>query len=289
MSDVKNKKKASENRKTSPNEELLENIHISSQENTLIKSLDKFYKNKDYMNVMLPIVNGYSKISLRALDWFVTNYSKHKKITYLLKGNNKLFNVHYNYKAQLKAFNKKFFDPFCRGNRIPFFYDKDNCIITTIGQLNFFKWAISNDVVNYVTENLKDIEVDMNKTNKREVKKEKKNLISKMKIKNKKKNELITGIDTEICKKDNSGSTAPIIRMPIPITIRDKEIAAKDLLMELFDISLPKISILFLLLARLIIFKVARANVLVLIPPAVDAGEPPIHIKRIIIMIVGKL
>ena len=91
-----------------------------------------------------------------------------------LKGNNKLFNVHYNYKAQLKAFNKKFFDPFCRGNRIPFFYDKDNCIITTIGQLNFFKWAISNDVVNYVTENLKDIEVDMNKTNKREVKKEKK-------------------------------------------------------------------------------------------------------------------
>lgn len=208
MSDVKNKKKASENRKTSPNEELLENIHISSQENTLIKSLDKFYKNKDFMNIMLPIVNGYSKISLRALDWFVTNYSKHKKITYLLKGNNKLFNVHYNYKAQLKAFNKKFFDPFCRGNRIPFFYDKDNCIITTIGQLNFFKWAISNEVVNYVTENLKDIEIDMNKTNKREVKKEKKNLISKMKIKNKKNNDIIKGIDTEICKKKNSKNSS---------------------------------------------------------------------------------
>ena len=30
------------------------------------------------------------------------------------------------------------------------------------------------------------------------------------------------------------------------------------------------------------IFKVAKANVLVFIPPAVDAGEPPIHIKKII-------
>ena len=198
MNDVNNKKKKNDKRKSSPNEELLENIHISSQENTLIKSLDKFYKNKDYMNVMLPIVNGYSKISLRALDWFVTNYSKHKKVNYMLKNNNKLFNVHYNYKAQLKAFNKKFFDPFCRGNRIPFFYDKDNCIITTIGQLNFFKWAISNDVIIYVTENLKDIEIDMNKTNKREVKKEKKNLISKLKIKNKTNKDLINNIDSKM-------------------------------------------------------------------------------------------
>ena len=88
MSDINKKKKTSDKRKASPNEELLENIHISSQENTLIKSLDKFYKNKDYMNIMLPIVNGYSKISLRALDWFVTNYSKHKKVTYTLKSNN---------------------------------------------------------------------------------------------------------------------------------------------------------------------------------------------------------
>lgn len=218
MSDIKKKKKTSDKRKASPNEELLENIHISSQENTLIKSLDKFYKNKDFMNIMLPIVNGYSKISLRALDWFVTNYSKHKKVTYTLKSNSKIFNVHYNYKAQLKAFNKKFFDPFCRGNRIPFFYDKDNCIITTIGQLNFFKWAISNEVVNYVTENLKDIEVDMNKTNKREVKKEKKNLISKMKIKNKKNNDIINSIDSEIYKSEKKNSNIKKAKVKILVT-----------------------------------------------------------------------
>ena len=44
MSDINKKKKTSDKRKASPNEELLENIHISSQENTLIKSLDKFCK-----------------------------------------------------------------------------------------------------------------------------------------------------------------------------------------------------------------------------------------------------
>jgi hypothetical protein len=214
MNDLISKKKKNDKRKSSPNEELLENIHISSQENTLIKSLDKFYKNKEYMNIMLPIVNGYSKISLRALDWFVTNYSKHKKISYMLNSNNKLFNVHYNYKAQLKAFNKKFFDPFCRGNRIPFFYDKDNCIITTIGQLNFFKWAISTEAIEYVTENLKEIEIDMNKTNKKEAKKEKKNLISKVKIKkskNKSKNNLIQSISSDIYKlNDNNIKKAKV-------------------------------------------------------------------------------
>ncbi|VVU95093.1 hypothetical protein CPAV1605_818 [seawater metagenome] len=152
----------------SPNEHILKNIHISSQENTLIVTLDNFFKNKEFMDVMLPIVSGYSVISLRALDWFVTNYSKSKKISYALRSTNTCFNVHYNYKAQLKAFNKKFFDPFCRGNRIPFFYDEENCIITTIGQLNFFKWAISNDIIHYVSENLKTIEKDMPKSNKKD-------------------------------------------------------------------------------------------------------------------------
>ena len=165
-----NSKKVVRNKKyKSPNENILKNIHISSQENTLIITLDNFFKNKLYMDTMLPIVNGYSVISLRALDWFVTNYSKNKKISYLLRSSKTCFNVHYNYKAQLKAFNKKFFDPFCRGNRIPFFYDNENCIITTIGQLNFFKWAISNNVINSINKNLKVVEKDMNESYKKNI------------------------------------------------------------------------------------------------------------------------
>ena len=181
---IENKESSIRSKKyKSPNEHILKNIHISSQENTLIVTLDNFFKNKDYMDIMLPIVSGYSVISLRALDWFVTNYSKSKKISYNLTESNTSFNVHYNYKAQLKAFNKKFFDPFCRGNRIPFFYDEENCIITTIGQLNFFKWAISNDIITYVHDNLKTIEKDMPKSNKKDSSKSKK--VKNIKVKKK--------------------------------------------------------------------------------------------------------
>jgi hypothetical protein len=197
----------------SPNDHILKNMHISSQENTLILSLDKFYKNKEYMNAMLPIVNGYSNISLRALDWFVTNYSKHNKTCFYLKSNNKNFNVHYNYKSQLKAFNKKFFDPFCRGNRIPFFYDNENCIITTIGQLNFFKWAISNEVIFYVNDNLKSIEKDMNKSNKKDTKKTNK-IVSSVKIKKKnKKNNKINLLPIEITQKNNIITKKPRVKI----------------------------------------------------------------------------
>ena len=38
-------------------------------------------------------------------------------------------------------------------------------IQTTIGQLNFFKWALENKILDYIRENLDDIEKDMNKRN----------------------------------------------------------------------------------------------------------------------------
>jgi hypothetical protein len=67
-----------------------------------------------------------------------------------------------------------------------------------------------------------------------------------------------------------------------PITIKDNEITEKALFIEISAISLWKISVLFLRLAILKIFKVAIAKVLVFIPPPVEAGEAPTHIKNII-------
>ena len=61
----------------------------------------------------------------------------------------------------MKSYQKKKFDPFCRKERIKF-----NCnnldIETTIGQLNFFKWAIDNLILEYIINHYKDIEDDMN-------------------------------------------------------------------------------------------------------------------------------
>jgi hypothetical protein len=73
--------------------------------------------------------------------------------------------VYVDYKLKLKAYSKKRFDPFCRWDRINVPYKDDKYIQTTIGQLNFFKWALENDVIRYIEENYANIEKDMNNRN----------------------------------------------------------------------------------------------------------------------------
>ena len=73
--------------------------------------------------------------------------------------------MYYDYKLKLKAYSKKRFDPFCRWERISIPYKTGTCIETTIGQLNFFKWAIENQVIDYIEENYDTIEKDMNNRN----------------------------------------------------------------------------------------------------------------------------
>lgn len=136
-----------------------------SKQDLLMVSLTQFFKKKNHLHKMMRIVHGESNISLRILDWFTTNYSKKLNISYnLIDKHNNLckFIVYLDYKAQLKAYSKKQFDPFCRRERI-IFYDMDNNEIeTTVGQLNFFRWAIENNVLDYVEQNLEVIEKDMN-------------------------------------------------------------------------------------------------------------------------------
>lgn len=160
---------------TKLNQEVFKNIQITSQENMIIKSLEKFYEDDKNINLFIPILNSESKISIRLIDHFVTKYSKNYKTNYKLKENDmeQIFNVHTSYKQQLKAFQKKHFDPFSRGDRIPYFIG-DNCVITTIGQLNFFKWFISKKIYEYINLNHDKIELDMNKKNKNDKKKSKK-------------------------------------------------------------------------------------------------------------------
>jgi peptide subunit release factor 1 (eRF1) len=164
------------------NQEVLKNIQISSQENMIIKSLEKFYEDIKNINLFIPIISSESNISIRLIDHFVTKYSKNNKVTFKIKEGHveSQFNVHTSYKQQLKAFQKKHFDPFSRGDRIPYFMD-DTCIITTIGQLNFFKWFISKNIYDYIKDHQDDIEQDMNKKNRIEKKKEKKETKKKIK------------------------------------------------------------------------------------------------------------
>ena len=143
---------------------VFKNGSLTCKQDLLMSSLTLFFRDKVNLEKIMPIINGKSNISLRILDWFVTNYAKKYNISYNITVDDiiKKFIVHISYKSQLKSFSKRNFDPFCRRERIRFMDHNNNEIITTAGQLNFFRWVIENDIFNYISDNIDNIEKDMN-------------------------------------------------------------------------------------------------------------------------------
>jgi hypothetical protein len=119
--------------------------------------------NKELLEI-IPIITGEDIISLRLIDWFVTNYSKKNNIII-----NKI-RVYESYKLQLRGLSKKNFDPFCRGDRIQQKVD-NNIITTTNAQILFFKWAIHNKIIDYIRKNHQQIIFSMNSLHKKSKKK----------------------------------------------------------------------------------------------------------------------
>ena len=152
-------------------------MYLTHKEKTLIDFLIFFYKDK--IEILKDIIYQNNPLSLRLIDWLVTNYSKKYNIIYpIIKNNGDIiyFNIYLDYKNQLKAYSKKFFDPFCRQRRIIIDcrslsweeYSNDSIIpnineyiVTTVGQLNFFRWFLENKIFDYAISNIKLIDFDM--------------------------------------------------------------------------------------------------------------------------------
>lgn len=142
--------------------EPLQSEHIQSKQDVLLESLHKFYECAEHLRVLTDVLkqhNQHDKVSLRILDWLVTNYAKKHNIVYVVRSST--FNMFLEYKSQLKAYSKRFFDPFCRRERLEFPDADGGTFHTTVGQLNFFRWAISNGVIAYGTAHNSAIEEDM--------------------------------------------------------------------------------------------------------------------------------
>lgn len=159
---------------------------IETQSGLLMTRINDFFSYKEHLKKMIDILSGKNNLSLRIIDWFVTNYSKKYDTIYAIKKDdyNNIYDldrmcvdeliddidyvkfiVYLEYKSQLKAYSKKQFDSFCRGERIKFQYTLNEQLYeieTTVGQLNFFRWAIQNNLLVYITKNYENIENDMN-------------------------------------------------------------------------------------------------------------------------------
>lgn len=150
-----------------------------SGEHLLLTSLTKYFNQHPlHREQFKEIVKGNHPISLRVIDWFVTHYAKHQNVLYWCHAKNdemhidfkqdqandlRKFHMYLEYRAQLKSYTKYYFDPFRRHERISFvLQDKPfDAVETTVGQLNFFRWALQNHIVEYIKANVNDIEESM--------------------------------------------------------------------------------------------------------------------------------
>lgn len=138
---------------------------MESADEILLESLKNFYAVPKHAAELKDILNNPDNpVSLRSLDWLITNYSKKKNISYALPGDARVFNIFMDYKSQLKSFSKRMFDCFKRRNRIDFPLPDCSTIETTVAQLNMFRWAIRYGVFEYCKEHLHEIENDMNRS-----------------------------------------------------------------------------------------------------------------------------
>lgn len=174
----------------------------STQHQWLLSNLLEFYQNREYLDIVKKIINREyvihksKKLSIRIVNWFVTNYAKQHFTVYEIPvkssdpvprsvtpvpnpvSNEELktapvvsdakpdikterFFVWTSYKSTEDSYSKQMFDPYCRQDRILIPYDEQTRIETTIGQLHFFKWAILNNVIEYIIEHFDAIDRDM--------------------------------------------------------------------------------------------------------------------------------
>lgn len=141
---------------------------IHCKQELIIASLQRFYSQREDIDEIVELLKGTSEVSLRLIDWFVTNYSKAHNTSYVLNGQE--FAVYMNYKNQLKAYSKKLFDPFCRRERILFQVPKHEAFLTTVGKLNFFRWALEKGILDHIKLHQQDVEKEMNAAMKEQTK-----------------------------------------------------------------------------------------------------------------------
>lgn len=130
-------------------------FELSEADQVLLDSVLEWY-NEDMDNVtsFLDTVKRKNGMSLRVIDWLVTNFSKTNSVT--IETNGIPRDLNRDYQKNLNAYNKRNMDPFARRRKIVVVINKSGIIekrSTTVGQLNFFRWFGRNKVGEYLLSN----------------------------------------------------------------------------------------------------------------------------------------
>ncbi len=148
-------------------------IDIPQSHLTRLLELRDYWTKERLELQIVPLINREKNtVSLRVLEWLVTNYAKKNKVAYMYQVSEtkaKLVDVAKSYKIVGDVFRREMFDIFRRkirngygANQNSRIYFGDNCQHwTTIAQVNFLHWAYTEGVVAYARKALKSIKQDM--------------------------------------------------------------------------------------------------------------------------------
>ena len=124
--------------------------------------LAPFWNETRLRDILLPILNHSSCVSLRVLDWLATNYAKSHRVVYAIEvppdGRVQLFDLHRAYQDHLEQYRRRGFDPFRRkkpgphGPKEIWFSVSGEQYATTVAQLNFMYWAHRYGVLRYAAK-----------------------------------------------------------------------------------------------------------------------------------------
>lgn len=130
-----------------------------------LREISSFYTDDMVLTLLVPVIEQTYDVSLRALDWAVVNWSKkHRIVCKVDTGNGKVdvVNIFSVYKDVLRRWRRRMFDPFRRRERIYFHHPTTGIVYsTTVGQLNFLRWAKIYGVIEQARAHLDQIEHDM--------------------------------------------------------------------------------------------------------------------------------
>ena len=129
-----------------------EQVHappVCNRASLLLAGLKEFYGCRHWSEKLLEVLEGKA-VSLRLIDWLCTNYSASHEP-----------DLHDKYNVELDIHKKSRFDPFKRKNRVQFRLATGTSITTTVAQLNFFRWALSEGIYEYAIKNKAAVQKDM--------------------------------------------------------------------------------------------------------------------------------
>lgn len=136
---------------------------LTAKQAVLLQNLQKTCTRDFVERLIVPLTLQTYPVSLRTLDWLVTNYCKKKLIYPKLQRTQDMLSE---YRKALGFYRRRNFDPFRRSFEVMIRFgnrgDDDFLEVrSTLGQLNFICWAAQHQIIDYALEHKAVIESDM--------------------------------------------------------------------------------------------------------------------------------